>query len=603
MSEIVANLFRLRPYIGARPWLVIAVILCATLSALFEMVGIGLLVPLIALFQNKPEDYLTGQYLGQIPKMFPGRGSSFFVWLFATLVIGAIAAKNTLFIVYQRLQARFGRDVSTNLRDALYKRLQSASLHVFEQRPAGEMLSAYTTETIRTQGAVDFLLLFIQRALLALFYLCGLVYVSWEFSLGILCLMVVVAGVSLLFFRKLKHHGDQRSNIQRELFGFIGGVLSGMRVIRATRAEAQSYQRFSKLNHDLGEAEIKGTFYSSLMSPATELLAVSGAVLLLALTNMWLIQPGRLHPSNLMGIGVVLIRLLPLLNQLYGITGQLVYYGAGVRELLRWITVPLFPSRPFGSTPFERVRKEVRIEGLGFSFPNGKVALSDINLTIPAGKTVALVGSSGSGKTTLASLLLRLREPSTGRILIDGADYWDFTADSWHRRLGMVEQEAFLFNESIRYNITIGCPQCTPVELDQAIRVAHLGDVIAQLPAGLDSVVGERGTMLSGGQKQRLAIARAMVRDPQLLILDEATSALDNVSEREVQAALDEARSGRTSVVIAHRLSTIRNADIIVVLEHGKIVEQGTWDSLEKTSGRFSALLAAASKVPSAGPA
>ena len=177
------------------------------------------------------------------------------------------------------------------------------------------------------------------------------------------------------------------------MFGFIGGVLAGMRVIRATRAEAESYQQFSKFNRDVGEAEVKGSFYASLMSPATELLAVSGAVVLLALTNMWLIQPGRLHPSNLMGIGVVLIRLLPLLNQLYGITGQLVYYGAGVRELLRWLGVPQFPSKPFGSNGFEQVRKEVRIEGLGFTFPNGKVDLSDINLTIPAGKTVALVGS------------------------------------------------------------------------------------------------------------------------------------------------------------------------------------------------------------------
>lgn len=602
LFEIVANLFRLRPFIGARPWLVVAVILCATLSAIFEMLGIGLLIPLIALFQNKPEEYLTGQYLGQIPKMFPDRGGSFFVWLFAMLVIGAIAAKNVLFISYQRLQARFSRDVSTNLRNALYRRLESASLHVFEQRPAGEMIIAYSTETLRTQGAVDFLLLFVQRSLLALFYLCGLVYISWEFSLATLCLMSLVGGSTLIFFRRIKLHGDQRSNLQRELHGYIGGVIAGVRVIRATRAESQSYERFSKLNRELGEAEVNGTFYSSLMTPATELFAVSGAVVLLALTNMWLIQPGRLHPSKLMGIGVVLIRLLPLLNQLYGITGQLVYFGAGVREVLRWLGVPLFPSRPFGTSTFERVNREVRIEGLGFTFPNGKVALADINLTIPAGKTVALVGSSGSGKTTLASLLLRLREPSTGRILIDGADYWDFTADSWHRRLGMVEQEAFLFNDSIRNNITVGCPQCTPAEVEHAIRVAHLGDVIAQLPAGLDSVVGERGTMLSGGQKQRLAIARAMVRDPQLLILDEATSALDNVSEREVQAALDEARSGRTSVVIAHRLSTIRNADIIVVLEHGKIVEQGTWDSLEKSSGRFSALLAAASKVASAGP-
>lgn len=602
MVQLLRNLNRLRPHIRPNRWLVFGVVIAATASAVFEMAGIGLLVPLISLFQKPPEQILRGEYLGQLPKLFPNRDGTFFVWLFAGFVIVAIAAKNVLSITYQRLQAKFSRRVSVNLRESFFHRLQGAHLQVFEQRQAGEMLNAFTTETIRTQGAVDFLVLLVQRSFLGLFYLCGLVYVSWQFSLGLLVLILLVGGVSALFFRKLGRRGDQRSTVQRELFGYIGGVFAGIRVVRATRAERDTRQRFDELNRRLGDVENAGAFYSSLMTPATEILAVGGAVVLLALTNTWLIQTGKLDPDYLMGIGVVLIRLLPLANQLYGIVGQLVYFGGGVREVLQWLDVPQFPVRPFGTRTFSGIEHALELQDIGFTFPNGKVALAGINLRIPAGKTVALVGASGSGKTTLASLLLRLREPTAGQIRIDGTDYWDFTSDSWHRRLGMVEQEAYLFNDSIRANITVGYPEATAAQIQNAIRIAHLGDVIENLPAGLDSVVGERGTMLSGGQKQRLAIARAMVRDPQLLILDEATSALDNVSERQVQAALDDARSGRTSVVIAHRLSTIRNADLIVVLEGGRIVEQGTWAQLEGSSGRFSRLLAAAQKAAEAAP-
>ncbi len=596
LVQLLRNLNRLRPHIRPNRWLVFAAVVTATASAVFEMAGIGLLIPLIALFQGKPEEILKGNFLGWLPKMFPDRDGTFFVWLFCGFVIGAIAAKNVLFVTYQRLQAEFSRRVSVNLRASLFDRLQGAYLHVFEQRQSGEMLNAYTTETIRTQGAVEFLLLFTQRLCLGLFYLCGLIYISWQFSLGLLVLMILVGAVSALFYRKLGRRGDQRSAIQRELFGYLGGIFAGIRVVRATRAEAQTRQRFTELNGKLGNVEISGSFYGSLMTPATELLAVSGAVVLLALTNLWLIQPGKLDPKYLMGIGLVLIRLLPLLNQLYGILGQLVYFGGGVREVLQWLEVPQFPARPFGSKAFAGIAGGIELADVGFTFPNGKVALTGITLSIPAGKTVALVGASGSGKTTLASLLLRLREPTAGRILVDGTDYWDFTSDSWHQRLGMVEQEAYLFNDTIRGNITVGCPDTAPEQIQRAIRVAHLDDVIDRLPAGLESMVGERGTMLSGGQKQRLAIARAMVRDPQLLILDEATSALDNVSERQVQAALDAARAGRTSIVIAHRLSTIRNADLIVVLEEGRIVERGTWAELEGNAGRFSRLLAAAQK-------
>ncbi len=593
MVQLLRNLNRLRPHIRPNRWLVISAVVTATASAFFEIAGIGLLIPLIALMGDNPEPVLRGRFLHYLPDLWPNRPSTFYVWIFCGMVIGAILIKNVLFVGYQRLMAHFSRRVSCNLRESLFNRLQGASLQVFEERQSGQLLSAYTTETIRTQGAVEFLLLLVQRSFLGLCYLAGIVLLSWQFMVGILMLVVIVGAISGLFYRRLGRRGDQRSAAQRELFGFIGGVFAGLRVVRATRSEAQNRRQFAKLSNRLGDIEIQGSFLSSLMAPATETLAVAGAIVLLAEANLWLIQTGKLNRDELMIIGLGLIRLLPLMNQIYGVIGQLVYFGGGVREILNWLEVPQFPRRPFGSEHFERVERSIRLEHLGFTFPNGKVALAEINLTIPAGKTVALVGASGSGKTTLASLLLRLREPTVGRILIDGTDYWNFTSDSWHRRLGMVEQEAYLFNDSIRSNITVGCPDATPEQIQNAVRIAHLGDVIDGLPAGLDSVVGERGTMLSGGQKQRLAIARAMVRDPQLLILDEATSALDNVSERQVQAALDEARAGRTSVVIAHRLSTIRNADLIVVLAEGRIVEQGTWESLSRRAGSFHHLLAA----------
>lgn len=602
MVQLLRNLNRLRPHIRPNRWLVIAAVLTATASAFFEIAGIGLLIPLIALMGDNPESVLQGRFLHYLPELWPNRPATFYVWVFCAMVIGAILVKNVLSVAYQRLMAHFSRRVSCNLRESLFDRLQGASLQVFEERQSGQLLNAYSTETLRTQGAVEFLLLFVQRTFLGVCYLVGIVLLSWQFMLGILVLVVIVGAISALFYRKLGRRGDQRSEAQRDLFGYVGGIFAGVRVIRATRAEAQNRKRFTELSNRLGLIEVHGSFWGSLMTPVTETLAVAGAIVLLALANLWLIQAGKLSRDELMIIGLGLIRLLPLINQLYSIVGQLVYFGGGVRETLRWLEVPQFPQRPFGPGNFERVERSIRLEHLGFTFPNGKVALADINLTIPAGKTVALVGASGSGKTTLASLLLRLREPTTGRILIDGTDYWDFTSDSWHRRLGMVEQEAYLFNDSIRSNITVGCPDATPDQIQNAVRIAHLGDVIDGLPTGLDSVVGERGTMLSGGQKQRLAIARAMVRDPQLLILDEATSALDNVSERQVQAALDDARSGRTSVVIAHRLSTIRNADLIVVLEDGRIVEQGTWAQLEGNSGRFSRLLEAAQKAADPAP-
>jgi ABC-type multidrug transport system fused ATPase/permease subunit len=298
--------------------------------------------------------------------------------------------------------------------------------------------------------------------------------------------------------------------------------------------------------------------------------------------------------SHLLAYGFVLLRVLPLLNQLYGLQGHFMYLAGGIREVERWLETPLFPARPFGRATAPRLGTELRFEGLSYRYSSGTSALDAVDFTVRAGRTVAIAGRSGAGKSTLASILLRFRAPAAGRITVDGRDWWEFSPESWHRTVALVEQDAFLFHGTLRDNIVYGCDAADDTALRQAISIANLDDVVRGLPAGLDTLVGERGVMLSGGQRQRVAIARAVIRNPAILVLDEATSHLDSVSEALVQQALQNASRGRTTIVIAHRLSTIRQADWVVVLDAGRVVEQGTWDTLQAAGGAFHRLLASA---------
>lgn len=593
LRELVLSTLRLRPYLRGSRSLTAAVVLSMMAGAALEGVGISLLVPLLGVMLGG-DDPASRRVLEVLHGWLPGYEPHHYLIVLSLLIVAAIALKNAVLYGSNVLAARLRRRVTIRVRDDLFERLHGAPLQVFEERPAGELANVFLTETVRLRQFLEGLLLLVQKLSLGLFYVVALLVLSWPLMLATLAIGACIGGTIVFVYRHLVRSGQEITELNQRMSSNLVESFAGVRVIRSTHSQEAAARSFHRLSGAQAGVEEQSMRSSSIVGPVTETVAVAGAIVMVGGAYSFLVRPGLMAQNVLFTFGFILLRLLPLVNQLYTIQGFVLHMLGSVREVGRWMAVPQYPGRRFGEAVCTGVSDAVRLDGVGYVYPNGTRALQDVSLEIPAGKTVAIVGASGSGKSTVASLLLRLREPTEGTITVDGRDYWEFTPESWHRNVAVVEQEAFLFHDTIARNITFGFPEATPEAVRAAVRMAYLEDVVQALPAGLDTVVGERGASLSGGQRQRLAIARALVRDPKILVLDEATSALDTVSERQVQAALENARQGRTAVVIAHRLSTVRSADHIVVLDEGRVVEQGTWEELSSGSGTFSTLLSAA---------
>jgi subfamily B ATP-binding cassette protein MsbA len=594
--DLVRSLLQLRHYVRVPYFLIGAIVSSSVVAAVLETGGVALLIPLLQALQSQPvvsagpsgRTGLSKSLLGIIPGINgPNR-----VLILCGLVIGCIVLKNAIVFLSQRGAARLRRLVSIDLRDTLYRRLQLADLSFFETSAAGETANVLLLETARTIYIVEYLTFFFQRFSIAAAYLLALFLISWPLTLMTTLLVVGTAPAVAFLFRRQTRSGKQHAELNRQLGTAMVETFSGIRVIRTTNSQAREIARFQQLNIANANADERAVAANAMLMPITETVGAIGGMVLVAAGFYFLVAPGLLRVEMLLGFALILLRLLPLVSQLYGLHGQMLYLGAAARAVGEWMRLPVFPEIPFGNSS-PKIERGIEFRDLRHAFPNGTVALDGVSFHVPAGQTVALVGSSGSGKSTLAALMLRLRRPSAGHILIDGQDYWDFSPQEWHRTVGVVEQETFLFHDTIRNNVAYGCPEATETDIWRALETARLADFVQMLPDGLDTMVGERGAMLSGGQRQRLAIARALVRNPKILVLDEATSALDTVSERQVQAALEDARQGRTVIIIAHRLSTIQSADKIVVLDHGRVIEQGSWLELAEAEGAFADLLQA----------
>jgi len=590
VREFVGLLRYLRPYLGAGRRLLLAVLVSSLIMTVFEGVGVGLLVPLLSLLLGgdqatpmRPIQFLQSQ--------FPGHSSAFYVALCCVAIVAAIAAKNVGSYVSHLFSARLKRQIAVNLRDALFGRLLQAPLEIFDSRPSGEIANLFLVESYRASLALDAAIALAQRTSIALLYVGALFYISWPLTILVVALALLIGGSLSVVFGRLTRAGAHLAEANHRLSATLQQAFSGIRIVRAANAQAKELDAFHGANAGQARAEEQSGHALALILPVVETVAVVGAMIIVSVAYIFFVKPGRMLSSYLLGYGFVLLRLLPLLNTLYSMQGHLLYLAGGIREVRNWLDTPIYPERKFGSRTFTALRRALRFENVSFRYGNKSPALDGVTFEVPAGQTVAVVGPSGSGKSTLAALLLRLRTPTGGRITVDGVDYWEFSPASWHDAVFIVEQDAFLFHGSLRDNVLYACKDTRSGALPRAITTANLDDVVGSLPEGLDTLVGERGAMLSGGQRQRVAIARAVVRNPAILILDEATSHLDSVSEQLVQQALNEAARGRTMLVIAHRLSTIREADWIVVLEDGRLVEQGTWDELRARAGAFDRLV------------
>jgi len=503
------------------------------------------------------------------------------------LVLIVFAVKNVFFFARSYLVARAEQSVNRDLRDRVYDHLVELDLAFFGRVRMGQIVSRLTTEveTLRTLVTAE-----LSKMLSAVFEfgtaLVAMLAISWKLTVAA---FLVIPGAMVIWgplVRVLRRRDRRVLHLGGEVNAHIQETLAGIRLVKASSAEGRERRRFHNLTGEYFRTFLRAELARSLAAPVTEMLAALGTVILL-----WygarLVVGGELSGALFVGfLGLSLKLYAPVKNVAkFPATAQPGLVAA--ERVFEFLDAPVeIRDRP-GVKPFPGFRSEVAFENVTFAYREGEPVLHDVSFTVPRGSVIALVGPSGAGKSTLVDLLGRFFEVTSGRVTMDGVDVRDIPIADLRGQLGIVSQDTVLFHDSVRANIAYGRPEATDEEIERAARAAHAHDFIVEIPNGYDTVVGERGTELSGGQRQRIAIARAILRDPPILIFDEATSALDTESERLVQAAVERLLEGRTVLVIAHRLSTVQRADRILVLDRGRVVEQGTHAELLAGGGLY----------------
>jgi ABC-type multidrug transport system fused ATPase/permease subunit len=537
-------------------------------AGLLESATVGLLVPLLSTLTGGADATVFLQ------RFFPAMAqmsSGTRVFVLCAGIFAVVMARSAVGVLAVRETGRTRRIALISLRRLAFERLLRAPPSLVESRTTGELMGAFTVEAGRANRALEYTLALSQRAIIAVGYLTAIAIISLRLTLATLVLGAFLGFVTLLITRRSLRLSREVVGANAALGREVSETIGGFKVVRATAAEARHHETFARANEAHAQAEMALSVTAQRSGAFTETLGVAGAMGLTAGAHALWISNGTLEVSHFLAFGFGLLRLLPAVNQTYGMHNAVVQLTGSLEKMLAWLDLPSYPARPFGSRTLDTIREGVSVHGLSYAYSEATPVLRDVSFEIRAGETVAILGTSGSGKTTFASLLLRLREPVAGTISFDGVNYWEFSAESFHRAVALVEQEPFMFNCSIAENVAYGAPWVTRADVEAAIQKVQLTEVIRRLPQGYDTVLGERGATLSGGQRQRLAIARAIVRNPVLLVLDEPTSALDSETEKEVVAAIDAASAGRTTVIITHRPSTVEHATRIVRLSGGRL--------------------------------
>lgn len=576
------------------------------LYALFSALSFVALIPMLTVMfgdekkiYEKPvyqgvlqlKDYLMEYMNYYITTTSDAYGTQYTLNVMIVGIISLFLLKN-LFNYWAMYFITFLRNgILKDIRNTLYKKSVELPLAYFSEKRKGDMISRMTSDVLEIQHSfLSILELIVREPLTILFTIIVMFSISFELTLFVFIFIPISGFIISKVGKSLKKNSDKAAKEQGFFLSIIDETLGGLKVIKGFNSEKtfekrfqDSTQRFFKLNNRILNRQ-------NLSSPLSEFLGIVTIAVLLIYGGKLVFEGKLLAGAFIAYIGMAYNILTPA-KAISKASYSVKKGDAAAERVLEVLETENPITSKQGAVEKADFNDKISVENITFSYDNEPV-LKDFSLSVAKGKTVALVGQSGSGKSTIANLLTRFYDVQNGHIKIDGIDIKDFNLQSLRGLMGLVTQDSILFNDTIKNNLLLGKQDATDAEIIDALKVANAYEFVKDLPDGIETNIGDSGNKLSGGQKQRISIARAVLKNPPIMILDEATSALDTESERLVQQALENMMQNRTSVVIAHRLSTIQNADTIVVMQKGEIVEQGTHDELIQKDGMYAKLVA-----------